>query len=73
MNIGDYAFSQCSSLASVTIGDSVTSIGDSAFYQCSSLASVTIGDSVTSIGGGAFYRMLQLGVRDDWRLGHEYW
>ena len=44
----------CSSLTSVTIGDSVTSIGYEAFYNCSSLASVTIPDSVTSIGSSAF-------------------
>ena len=51
----DYqAFYQCSSLASVTIGDSVTSIDYQAFYKCSSLASVTIPDSVTSIGSDAF-------------------
>ena len=32
----------CSSLTSVTIGDSVTSIGSYAFYGCSSLESVVI-------------------------------
>ena len=53
-SIGDYAFSDCTSLTNVTIGDSVTSIGDSAFYECDSLTSVTIPDSVTSIGDYAF-------------------
>jgi Flp pilus assembly protein protease CpaA len=43
------AFAYCSSLASVTIPNSVTSIGEAAFFYCSGLISVTIGDSVTSI------------------------
>ena len=42
--IGDSAFSWCSSLTSVTIGDSVTTIGEDAFYRCSSLTSVYITD-----------------------------
>ena len=46
------AFSGCSSLTSVTIGNSVTSIGS--FYRCSGLTSVDIPNSVTSIGWGAF-------------------
>ena len=53
--IGSYAFSDCNSLTSVVIGDSVTSIGYDAFYNCDSLTSVVIGDSVTSIGRFAFY------------------
>ena len=53
-NIGNYAFSFCSSLTSVTIPDSVTSIGARVFLDCSSLTSVTIPDSVTSIGERAF-------------------
>ena len=44
----------CSSLASVTIPDSVTEIGERAFAGCSSLASVTIPDSVTRIKRQAF-------------------
>ena len=53
--IYDGAFSGCSSLISVTIGEGVTSIGNSAFYECSGLTSVTIPGSVTSIGEDAFY------------------
>ena len=52
--INSGAFSRCSSLTSVVIGDSVTSIGNSAFYSCDSLTSITIPDSVTSIGSSAF-------------------
>ena len=48
------AFSHCSSLTSITIGNSVTSIGEYAFYGCSSLTSITIPNSVTSIGNTAF-------------------
>ncbi len=54
-SIGGSAFSDCSSLTSVTIGNSVTSIGIYAFLGCSSLTSVTIPNSVTSIGEEAFY------------------
>ena len=53
-NIGDYAFSCCTGLASITIPDSVTSIGDGAFCGCTGLTSITIPDSVTSIGDIAF-------------------
>ena len=52
--IGNYAFSNCRSLTSVTIGNRAASIGDYAFYNCSNLTSVTIGNSVTSIGSSAF-------------------
>ena len=54
-SIGYRAFADCSSLTSVTIGNSVTSIGEYAFYYCSSLTSITIPNSVTSIGDDAFY------------------
>ena len=53
-SIGEYAFSDCNGLTSVTIPNSVTSIGERAFYSCSGLTSVTIGNSVKSIGEEAF-------------------
>ena len=53
-SIGKGAFSDCTSLTSVEIGNSVTSIGDYAFSYCTSLTSIVIGDSVTSIGYSAF-------------------
>ena len=52
--IGEYAFSYCSSLTSITIPNSVTTIKEYAFSNCSSLTSVNIPNSVTTIGGYAF-------------------
>lgn len=52
--IGDSAFSNCTNLTTVELGDSVTSIGTSAFLKCTQLPSITIGNSVTSIGTSAF-------------------
>ena len=53
-SIGEWAFSNCSALTSVTIPNSVTNIDSHAFSGCSALTSVTIGNSVTSIGSSAF-------------------
>ena len=53
-SIGNSAFRSCTSLTSVTIGNSVTSIDDYAFEGCTSLTNITIPNSVTSIGSYAF-------------------
>ena len=53
-SIYSYAFCNCQSIVSVTIGENVKSIGNFAFSICSSLESVSIPESVTSIGYGAF-------------------
>ena len=53
-SIGNWAFSGCTGLVSITIPDSVTSIGDSAIRGCTGLTSITIPDSVTDIGNSAF-------------------
>ena len=54
-SIGDYAFSLCRGLISLTIPDGVTSIGDGAFWGCTNLVNVVIPHGVTSIGNNTFY------------------
>ena len=71
-SIGEYAFYECSSLTSITIGNSVTSIGERAFEFCSSLTSITIGNSVTSIGYRAFSGCSSLPVEDNLRYADTY-
>ena len=55
--IGYRAFSDCSNLETVTIGENsqLTTIESYAFYNCSSLTSIYIPDSVITIGNNAFY------------------
>ena len=52
--IGNNAFSNCTNLTTVELGNDVTSIGKSAFLKCTQLPSITIGNGVISIGSGAF-------------------
>ena len=52
--IGDSAFSGCTSLTGITIPNSVTRISYSAFRVCSGLTSITIPSSVTYIDEWAF-------------------
>lgn len=52
--IGNRAFSNCTNLTTVELGNGVTSVGDNAFSKCTALKSINIGDGVTSIGKNAF-------------------
>ena len=71
-NIGNYAFSGCIGLTSVTIPESVTSIGLSAFNDCTGLTSITIPDSVTSIGYYAFHNTAYHNDKSNWENGVLY-
>ena len=59
-NIGNAAFSGCSSLTKINIPNSVTNIGYNAFYDCRSLTKINIPNGVTNIGGYAFYNCRSL-------------
>ncbi|MDR0475114.1 MAG: leucine-rich repeat domain-containing protein [Treponema sp.] len=59
-SIGDYAFSGCTSLISISIGNSVTSIGYDVFYRCINLTSVIIGNGVTGIDNMTFLSHISL-------------
>ena len=71
-SIGNNAFINCSSLASVEIPGSVTSIGEFAFSGCKKLSSIIIGSNVSSIGNSAFddcsflSKVNYLGTIDEW-------
>ena len=52
--IGDFAFSYCSALQSITLPEGVQSIGDNAFQSCTALQSVTLPESLENIAYGAF-------------------
>ena len=53
-SIGGTAFSDCTSLTSITIPDSVTILNSFTFSGCKSLSDVNIPDGVTYVGDGAF-------------------
>ena len=59
-SIGNYAFSVCRCMESLTIPSSVTSIGDSAFAMCTSLKSLSIPSDVTSLARTTFSACMSL-------------
>lgn len=61
-SIPDYAFSipgirGCSTLASITIPDTVTTIGVHAFTDCYQLSSVDLGQGVQTLNTAAFFTL----------------
>lgn len=61
--IGDYSFSNCSSVNSVVIPGTVKSIGQNAFMNCINLSYIRITQSVVSIDDTAFENCEKVTVR----------
>lgn len=54
VEIGEYAFENCTHLSQMIIPDSVTNIGERAFYYCTKLSNITIPENVQEIGWNVF-------------------
>ena len=70
--IGSYAFQGCTSLTSITFGNSLTDIEEYAFQGCTSLTSITLPNSITTIGEYAFRRchsLISISVPDGCSIG----
>ena len=52
--IGDNAFSECASLATVTLPETIATIGECAFYECAALQSINLPEGLTTIKQLAF-------------------
>jgi len=70
--IGDQAFSMCTKLSSVELGDGVTIIEENAFSVCSGLTTLKLPASVRTIESGAFFLCSKLkevqysGTEEQW-------
>lgn len=54
MIVGNFSFSGCENLKSITLPDTINQIKGDAFYGCAGLTDVTIPENVVSIGHSAF-------------------
>ena len=63
--IGDFAFSDCTLLQSITLPSSVTEVSNAAFFDCNNLREAILNEGLKKIGHGAFcfstsfYKVLQ--------------
>ena len=53
-SIGNLAFQNCSSLATINLPDSIAAIGTFAFQNCSSLATINLPNSIAAISSNTF-------------------
>ena len=54
LKIGEYAFSNCSSLERVALGGNVIEIGEYAFYRDSAIKEIRFGEGIVELGESAF-------------------
>ena len=62
--VGDYAFTDCKNLVSVSLPESVTFIGGQAFGYCEALQTINLPDAITTIRPYAFYNCKSLQTVD---------
>ncbi len=62
--IGDFAFIECASLASVTLPSTLSDLGNSVFGNCTSLTSIAIPSSVSILKNGVFKGCSSLAMVD---------
>lgn len=55
LTFGAFAFEDCTSLTTASVGNKVTTLSDSMFSGCTSLVSITLGADVSAVGNRAFY------------------
>ena len=55
VEIGAYAFYNCTNLLSITFGEGLVTVGDHAFAGCSELISVSFPASLKTLGNSVFY------------------
>lgn len=55
IEIGEYAFSDCTELTEATVQADLKKIGEGAFSECAQLTTLTFSGDVQKIGDGAFY------------------
>ena len=70
--IPDSSFSDCESLISITIPDTITEIKRHAFYNCTQLDDITIHNNITQIGADAFYCSGYYNNYENWDNGVLY-
>ena len=71
-SIGDWTFSDCTSLTYINIPKSVTQIGAGAFSDCTSLISINIPNGIVSIGYLAFDDTKIYNTASNWENGVLY-
>lgn len=71
-DIADNAFSGCTGITSVTIGDNVKGIGFHAFSGCTGLTSIIIPENVITIGDHAFSQCTGLPIINNIRYADTY-
>lgn len=60
--LSDYAFADCTYLASINLPDGLRSIGSYAFRNCNALEEITIPEAVKAINKGTFYACYNLKI-----------